>query len=331
MLIFVVIGDLAAMSEHAPFDIDSPEVYKASLENESRLLGVNYLDQPDQFLEAHHQFVESIQDKLTETLLGGMKQELATRLSAFLGLNDTEGSEVMEKWLSRSRETVRVLVQDDLTDRFIHGGGNFLGKERQIEMSWRGLVKIISEVAQDEAMKVIVEGLLAHEVLHSFMVAGTVETHFEPVVSAKNGLRLTPIDNPMDKDTYSYQEHGRWLNEATLEYARRNIMGVQTGNYTSGVIVLEVAEALDPGIVRQAARTAFIDGSPGEIFGRFENIFGPYGIEELGLTVERGEYHGTQLLKRELIPKIEPQRQGLAELAFDESSAKYAALAEPAT
>ncbi len=267
---------LDGLPSQEEMDFDQAEIMAAA----SRVVGVDYRVEPDQFITKHIELLDGLQETMTNAL-PAVKERMVEGLVSFLGLSPEAAGPTREELIQRLASTQEVIVNDNLFQDGLRSNGRFLNYQRQIVVSGRALTLALDQRSRPDFENFANDNLLSHEVLHGAMVSGTQETFITPHFPIRNGLRLDALTDPLDSDRIKGITYGEWLSEAVLEYVRRQVTGVDEGAYTTGVIVLEVAEKLDPGIIKEAAMAAFLTGTPAVLFGRLEKLFGPYAVNDL--------------------------------------------------
>ncbi|HRV76057.1 MAG: hypothetical protein H6799_02020 [Candidatus Nomurabacteria bacterium] len=294
-----------------------------AIENESILLGSDPTTDIEEFREKHHQLLSQLGEVLTSEL-PGLKDNLAEKVAKFI--DEGRMDEIKARLLARSEETKEVIVLDDILKTGYPAKASFLSFQRQVTFSGRALTNALhAQSFGGDYRAVVIENLLSHEILHSFMTGATQLTFVSPNHQVRNGVRLDDISNPLYKEEARNKRYGRWANEALLEVLRRDITDYDEGAYTPGVMILELAEELSPGIIKVGLEAAFLDGSPGAFFGQLELLFGPNAVlDDLDEAVYQAELNGIGTFEDFVVGLLEGGVKGRAKEVLAKLKDKHA-------
>lgn len=277
----LIYGRLTTVEDFQAKSQEYTEGQKKLVELEAKLFGVNPDTNPQGFVTAHANFVNDTEADLQESL-PRVKDDVIERVSSyFAGDDELTKTGLKELMTRRLAATHEVGVYDSLSSKN-DSGGFFNGTARQPQM-------VISELAlavdaaedHDDYKKRIETVILAHEVMHGIFTSGTQATGMHDFWPIRNGLAVDIHTNPNDFMEDKTIKHGQWLNEATLESFRWDIMGTEDVRYEPGVILLETLDKLSPGLRDELVIAALDAKGPGPAFGKIELLLGPTGIEEV--------------------------------------------------
>ena len=262
----------------------------------------------EQFWPAHRQLVQELDGKIAERV-DANQSLVMDRLAKDLADESLSYEELMQLFQDRTKDTWTG-VQDPWRGRVeaavdINASGSHIGSDRGIEIKLAGLVYLSYRKVHEDIDEEIDE-LTKHEIMHSlFAVWYQPEHEFVGVLS--NGL-----------DILGKEPHGGWLNEATIEKYKKRRLGSKTFAYETGVLVLEVADAIDPDYEKMRLRAAVLNEGRGQVIGKLESIFGPLAFEKIDELINQcDEIEKISQFKTELMALLDKDRRQQADVVFD--------------